>query len=163
MRTFAIRAPAGGGFRLTLDLSAWAAVGVSLAPATLRLQALTEDGSAALEIATGAANPAVFDPLTGLAVFSAPAAAIAGLAGVYRMAARAEFAAFEIPLFGGSLTFFAAAATRASAGLPTADTAYIAAQPFGPAPVPAALASAVQSAQQAARDAFTRSFVYGGN
>lgn len=165
MQSFAIRAYASDGFRLTLDLSAWADVGVSLPPAILRLRALTPgaaaDAPAALEIATGAANAALFDPLTGLATFCAPASATAALAGVYPVAGRAEFAGYAVRLFGGSITFLSDGASP-GAQTPQADTAWIAAHPFGPAPAPAPLAAAAAAAQAAARSALIRSFIYGG-
>lgn len=165
MKSFAILAPAGGGFRITLDLSAWGAVGVSLAKATIRLQAWRAGSPpppALLEFATNGGNPVTFDPVTGLAVFAAPATAVTGLSGLYQMAARAEYPAFELPLFHGSIKFIAGISTGAlTSALPTFDTAYVAAQPFGPAPVPAPISASVAAAQQAARDALVRSCIYG--
>ena len=162
MRNFAIRAVAGEGFRLTLDLSSWAAVGVDLTPSILRMQVYASAPTIALEFATGGAHPIVFDPATGLATFSASASATLTLLGVFHVVARAEFTTFEIPLFGGSLTFVEGVVTSTvTSGVPVADTAWIAAQPFGPAPVPASLVTAVASAQSAARTAFVRSTVFG--
>ena len=167
MQSFAIRAMAAGGFRLTLDLSSWGALGVSLAPATIRLQARDSFAAwtdpVALEFATGAANPVTFDPLTGITVFAAPATATAGLVGVYKIAARAEFATFELPLFAGSITFIAGVSNSngLTMGLPSADTAWVAAHPFGAAPVPAPISAAVTAAQEAARTAILRSLVFG--
>lgn len=163
MKSFAVIAPAGGGFRWTLDLSAWGAVGVLLAGATMRLQAWRAGSPpppAAWELMTG--QGVSFDPLTGLAVFSAPAAAVASLSGRYQMAARAEFAGYEQPLFHGTVQFVAGVSTgAASATAPAGDTAYVASQPFGPAPAPAPIAAAVAAAQAAARDALVRSCLYG--
>lgn len=167
MQSFAIRAPAAGGFRLTVDLSAWAAVGISLAPAIIRVQARA-DGAAlsappALEFVTNGPNPVTFDPLTNLMVFAAPASATANLLGVYRIAARAEFSGYETPLFGGNINFVANVFNgSSSAGVPLGDTAWISAHPFGPAPAPASISTAVTSAQDAARQALSRAFMYGG-
>jgi hypothetical protein len=174
MSALAIRAVSGGGFRITLDLSSWGALGVSLAPAVLRLQAWAtpietppfDDPPAtptvALEFLTGGANPATFDPATGLAVFSAPATATAALLGTYACAARAEFGSYEIPLFSGSLVFSrgVVAATPTTAP-PTSDTAYVTAHPYGPAPAPAPIAAAVAAAQAAAQTALVRSIIFG--
>lgn len=166
MHSFAITALDNCGFRLTLDLSAWAAVGVSLAGAVLRCQVkpqgVVETTPATIEFATGGANPFSFDPATSLAVLSAPAAAVVGLAGTYGLDARAEFPAAAIPLFSGTLRIRPAVTQGASGGsLPGGDTAWIAAHPFGPAPVPAPIAAAVANAQSAAAAALTRSFIYG--
>lgn len=165
MKSFAVIAAAGGGFRLTLDLSAWGAVGVSLAKATIRLQAWRAGSPpppALLEFATAGGNPVSFDPVSGLAVFSAPATAVVGLTGPYQMAARAEYPEFEIPLFHGSIKFIAGVATGAhTSALPSFDTAYVGAQPFGPAPAPAPIAAAVAAAQTAANQSLLRSLVMG--
>lgn len=166
MKSFALIAPAGGGFRWTVDLSAWGALGVSLAKATIRLQAWRAGSPpppALLEFATGAANPIVFDPATGLATFAAPATAVRGLSGPYQMACRAEYVAdYELPLFHGSIKFIAGVSTgAASSALPAFDTAYVASQPFGPAPAPAPISASVSAAQTAANQSLLRSLVMG--
>ena len=48
-----------------------------------------------------------------------------------------------------------------TSALPTFDTAYVAAQPFGPAPVPAPIAASVAAAQAAANQALLRSLIMG--
>lgn len=164
MQSLAIRAGANAGFRLTLDLSAWAAVGVELAAATLRLQARVQiepPSTPALELVTSGPNPVVFDPTTGLVTFSAPGTAMAELAGVYNLDCRAEFSGYELLLFAGTLTVRAGVtATSPSSGLPSVDTAFVSAHPFGPAPVPAPISGAVASAQVAAQQALVRSMIY---
>lgn len=165
MKSFAIIAAAGCGFRITLDLSAWGAVGVSLAKPTIRLQ-LWRAGSppppALLEFVTGAGNPVTFDPVSGLAVFAASAVAVAELSGLYQMAARAEYVGHEMPLFHGSIKFIPGVSTGAlTSALPTSDTAYVAAQPFGPAPAPAPIAASVAAAQAAANQVLVRSVIMG--
>lgn len=167
MQSLPIRAVATSGFRIQLDLSAWPALGIDLGSAIIRLQAWKSLGGSAsapdLEIATNAANPVTFDPATGLAIFSAPATATAQLSKTYSYAVRAEFSGYELPMFGGSINFQDGVFKNApSATLPAFDTAWVAAHPFGPAPVPAPLSAAVDATLAARDAAIVRAIIFAG-